>query len=268
MPRLADRQRDFSEALLNPSLPAPPGLVGPDDQPSQKRFSVYRNNVVTGLIEALKAAYPAVCRLVGLEFFREMSRLYVYLEPPRSPILLDYGAGFPDFIAEFEPASSLPYLADVARIERAWTQAYHAPEATAVEADDFATIATNVLPHVRLQLHPSVRIVRSRLPALTIWRMNIEDGVPGPVDLAAGGEDALVLRPDAQVEVWSMPPGGADFVAALIAGRSVAQATKVALTSDARFDLAPNLTELIVSGAFVAARFGEGAGFEILEGQE
>lgn len=267
MTLLADRQRAFSAALRDPSLPAPHGLIGPDGQPSQKRFSVYRNNVVTGLIEALKAAYPAVCRLVGLEFFREMSRLYVYFEPPRSPILLDYGAGFSDFIAEFEPASSLPYLADVARIERAWTEAYHAPEATAVEVDDFATIATNVLPHVRLQLHPSVRIVRSRLPALTIWRMNIEDGVPAPVDLTAGGEDALVLRPDAQVEVWSMPPGGADFVATLIEGRSVAQATKAALTSDAQFDLAASLTELIGSGAFVAFSFSEGAEFDILEGQ-
>ena len=267
MPRLADRQREVAEALLQPSAPVPPGLIGPDDQPSQKRFSVYRNNVVTGLIEALKDAYPAVYRLVGPEFFREMSRLYVLVEPPRSPILLDYGAGFPDFIAEFEPASSLPYLADVARIERAWTEAYHAPEQTPLEASYFTTIPTDVLPHICLQLHPSVRIVRLSSPALTIWRMNIEDGVPGPVDLTAGGEDALVLRADAQVEVWSMPPGGADFVAALINRRTVTQATEIAILSDAQFDLAANLVDLIGSGAFVAFSFGDGAEFENLEGQ-
>jgi hypothetical protein len=72
------------------------------------------------LTEALKDAFPAVHRIVGPEFFQAMARAYIVLEPPRSPILLDYGAGFPDFIGEFEPAAVLPYLADVARIERAW----------------------------------------------------------------------------------------------------------------------------------------------------
>jgi hypothetical protein len=48
-----------------------------------------------------------------------MARSYVALAPPSSPIMLDYGAGFPDFIGAFEPAKCLPYLQDVARIERA-----------------------------------------------------------------------------------------------------------------------------------------------------
>ncbi len=113
--------------MLDPELPPPAGLVGPDGEPSSRRFAVYRNNVVAGLIAgAAVTAFPAVHRIVGADFFLAMARAYVAEEPPGSPIMLDYGAGFPDFIGRFEPAMTLPYLADVARIERAWSEAYHA----------------------------------------------------------------------------------------------------------------------------------------------
>jgi hypothetical protein len=251
MPRLAELQRDFAAALLDPQLPTPPGLVGPDGEPSARRFAVYRNNVVAGLIDTLKAAFPAVCRIVGAEFFRAMARVYVIAEPPRSPILLDYGAGFPRFIGEFEPAATLPYLADVANIERAWTEAYHAPEALPLDPAAFVAIEPDQLPDIRLLLHPSVHVVRSQPPALTIWRMNVGDGVPAPVDLAAGGEDVLIVRPMADVEVRTMREGGAEFVRALADGLSVLAAMKAALSADHRFDLSANLSGLIRAGALI-----------------
>ena len=156
MLHLADRLSGFAAALLDPTRAVPAGLVGPDGEPSAKRFAVYRNNVVVGLTEALQANFPAVCRIVGEEFFQAMARAYVVFEAPVSPILLDYGDGFASFIAEFEPAASLPYLADVARIERAWTQAYNAPEAVSlgwfssrVPAVSFQSPACPFVPRVR-----------------------------------------------------------------------------------------------------------------------
>lgn len=251
MPQLADRQRGFAAALLDAALPVPLGLVGPDGEPSPKRFAVYRNNVVAGLTEALKDAFPAVHRIVGAEFFRVMARAYVVVEPPLSPILLDYGAGFPEFIRKFEPAAVLPYLADVARIERAWTEAYHAPEASPIDPAALAAFAPEQLPEIRLQLHPSIRLVRSQFPALTIWQMNVGDGVPAPVDLAAGGEHVLVVRPLADVEVRLISQGSFEFIQAMAGGASVLAATRVALSADCRFELTANLADLMQVGALV-----------------
>lgn len=90
----ADRQREFAAALLDPERPTPSGIIGPDGDVCPKRFAVYRNNVVVGLTEILKAAYPAARRLVGEEFFDAMAGIYVRAEPPRSPILLEYGGLF------------------------------------------------------------------------------------------------------------------------------------------------------------------------------
>jgi hypothetical protein len=256
MPSLAERQRSFAAALLDPALPTPAGLLGPDGKPSSRRFAVYRNNVVVGLTQTLKDAYPAVERIVGSEFFRAMARAYVIGDLPRSPMLFDYGAGLPDFIGRFEPASALPYLADVARIERAWTEAYHAAEASPIGVSDFAEIASERLPAIILVLHLSVRIVRSRFPALTIWQMNIDGGVPAPVDLAVG-ENALVVRPEAGVEVRSIPNGGPEFISALATGRPVLAAFEEACAADPAFDLSANLSDLIRAGAVVGFGFAQ-----------
>jgi hypothetical protein len=258
MPRLDDRQRDFAAALLDPDLPPPEGLIGPDGEPSAQRFTVYRNNVVVGLIDALADAFPAVRRIVGEEFFRTMARIHAVREPPASPILLDYGANFPEFIAKFPPAAELPYLADVARIERAWRDAYYAAEAEPIGPAAFAGLDFDELPDLRLRLHPSLRLVRSQHPALTIWDMNVREDVHWPLNLRAGGEDALIVRPAAEVEARSLPEGGFEFVEALFRGETVLASSNDAIGACSGFDIAANLSGLLEAGAIVGFARDEG----------
>ncbi len=213
MRSLAEVQAEFAAALRDPTIALPSGIVGPDEQPAPRRFAVYRNNVIVGLTNALRSAFPVVERIVGEQFFEAMARTYALAEPPHSPVLMDYGTTFADFIAGFEPASSLPYLADVARIERAWREAYHAADAVPLTAEDFAAVGADEIAGLVLELHPSLRLLTSRFPAQTIWKMNASDGDIVPVDMSRA-EDTLIVRPDAEVEVRVVPPGGAAFVAA------------------------------------------------------
>jgi hypothetical protein len=86
--------------------------------------------------------------------------------------------------------------------------------------------------------------------------MNAGDGPITPVGFSAGGEDALIVRPDAEVEVRAVPPGGAAFIEALAAGRWLATAAEAALAADGRFDLASNVRGLIAAGAIVGLARG------------
>ena len=250
MARLAERLEEFASALLDPERAVPEGLVGPDGEPSARRFAVYRNNVFVGLTDALRAGFPCVVKLVGDEFFAAMARVFAAATPPSSPVLLHYGAEFPDFIASFPPAEPLPYLADVARIERAATEAYHERDEAPLLPSALAGVPPDQALFLRFRLHPSVRLLRSPFPAFTIWRMNAADGTPAPVDLS-DAQDTLVLRPDAEVDVRQVHPASHDFVAALAQGMTLAQAMEAALAADAEFDLSENLRELIQMGAFV-----------------
>jgi Putative DNA-binding domain len=253
--RLGERQGDFAKALIDPQRPVPPGLVGPDGRPSAKRFNVYRNNVVAGLTATLKDAFPAVARIVGEPFFTAMARIYVAGAPPTSPMMFDYGVGFPDFVGAFAPAQSLCYLRDIARVERAWVEAYHAAEAQPLDPLLLTHVGPDDLPNLRVSLHPSLRLVRSRFPALRIWQMNIKGGVPEGVDLNAGGDDILVVRPDAEVKLRVLPPGGAVFIQALVDNCTIVESMRAATIADRRFDLSANLSGLFDARGFV--------GFEI-----
>ena len=60
--------------------------------------------------------------------------LYVTSEPPRSPVLLEYGDSFPQFLRNIGQGAAADYLADVAELEAARTRAYHAADATPLHA--------------------------------------------------------------------------------------------------------------------------------------
>ena len=249
MPPLHERLQEFAGALLVPTVPVPSGLTRSDGRSSARRFNVYRNNVVVGLAEALSANYPATRRIVGDEFFAAMARSYVGAHPPRSPMMFDYGVDFPDFVTGFEPADCVPYLADVARLERAWLEAYHAADASPLDTARLGAPDVAPASEVRLTAHPSLRLVTSEHPIVAIWTMNTRDGEPGP--LPAGGELALVVRPGAQVHVIPIDAGTAALVGALATGASVLDATRSALAAVAGFDLAESLHLLLSAGAFI-----------------
>src|SRR5215469_13567661 len=123
----------FAAALADPATPPPSVTQGRLGVPDARRFSVYRNNVAVGLIGALEARYPVTRRIAGTARFEEIARAYIRAHKPRSPVMIAYGADFPDFVgaftAEARPETDPPHLADVARLENAWVEAYHAADA-------------------------------------------------------------------------------------------------------------------------------------------
>ncbi len=254
MRSLAEVQQAFAAALRDPQQPIPRSCVDPDGNADEKRFAVYRNNVASSLIDCLAESYPAVQRLLGEDYFRETARVYAAQRLPRSPVMLEYGGGFPAFLEQFEPLADLPYLADVARIERAWLEAYHAAEAAPIDPATLAGVPADSAGDLCLTLHPSVRLVRSPFPALSIWHMNIADAEVQPIDLEAGGEDVLVARPEAEVQVRALPAGGAVFLAALVNGETLCQAADRALRSYAEFNLTDHLTGMLETGLVIAGR--------------
>ncbi|KAB7624204.1 DUF2063 domain-containing protein [Alkalilimnicola sp. S0819] len=244
-------QRQFVAALRDPARPPPAPLRGRGAECPAKRFAVYRNNVHVSLVEAIRATYGVVERLVGEAFFHALARAYVADELPRSPVLLEYGGGFPAFIASFEPAASVPYLADVARLEWAWQEAYHAADAEPLGMEALAGLDPERLGELVVQLHPTLRLLRSRWPVFSIWRSNRFDSELDPQCADAGPEDVAVLRPRLEVNAAPLAPGFHPMLAELARGETLGQAVAVAQRQCTGFDLVAALRWLCTSGAIV-----------------
>lgn len=242
---MPDHQDNFSRALLDPDLPVPDGVIRPDGTPAQKRFDVYRNNVVVSLSEALADAFPVIKSLVGEKFFAAMAGVYVRQSPPRSPLIMFYGADFADFLEGFEPVATLPYLPDVARLEHARRLAYHAADDPIADLSLLADMNETTLLGLRFRFQAATRIVPSAHPVFSIWRYNsTEDKSPIPDT----GEDVLITRSTDMVEMRTLPPGGAAFLQALVAGATLGSAAQDAANATATFDLGANLSGLFSAG--------------------
>jgi hypothetical protein len=240
-------QRDFAEALADPARAVPEDIAACHADGAARRFSIYRNNVAVGLLDALAARFPVTQQIVGEAFFKSIARLYITAHPPMSPLMMFYGDDFPGFIASFEAARDIAYLPDVARLETARTRAYHAEDAAPLDAAVLHAIEAEDLGDLRFSLHPAVEIVSSPYPVVTILAMHM-----GEIPLAEitdwQGEEALISRPYLDVDIHCLPPGGGAFLRILGDGHPLAEAVEAAVAAHPGFDLAVNLAGLFSAG--------------------
>jgi hypothetical protein len=246
----AELQHSFAAAVLGSSAQLP--IRAATAARAESGLAVYRNNVMSSLIKVLAARFPVVRRLLGEDCFLEAARRFIDAEPPRSPLLLEYGDRFPEFLRRDE--ACVGHIADLADLEVARGKAYHAADAASLPQQAFAAIPAERLAGLRLTFHPSVSLLQSRFPIVSLWRANQEAG-----DVALpqrGPEAALIARPMLEVEVWNLPPGGFAFLTALQAGATMAEAAEAAMDTAPDFDLAVNLSVVIEAG--IVTGFVEG----------
>lgn len=246
---LHDMQTRFAAAVTGGDATPAIAFIADDAPGAAARLAIYANHYRVTLIDALASTFPVVRRLVGPDFFAAAARAFIREAPPAGPCLFEYGAEFPAFLARLPAAAPLPWLADVARLEWAITQAWHAPDAEAIDGEGLpATMDSG--KDVAIALHPSCRLVVSAFPIDRIWQAHqgtceeIE-----AVDLDAGGVSLLVHRQGDDVGWLGLDAAGATFIAALLAGQGAGQALERA---GAGFDPTPLLAALLAAGLLVS----------------
>ncbi|MFN3717592.1 MAG: putative DNA-binding domain-containing protein [Rhizobium rhizophilum] len=237
----------FAHALLAAELPLPEGLTSRDGRIPTRRFAVYRNNVAVSLVDAMASIFPTVQNLVGEDFFRAMARLHVTAHPPTSPLLFTYGESFPTFLESFPPAADLPFLPDVARVERLWLDAFHAADAAPLDPAALAHIPAEDLASIRFNPHPATRLAQFSHAAGTIVR---RDRAALPLDglNPMAPETVLITRPDCDPAIEVLPAGGGAFFQALLSGGSLGEACFAAQQSQG--DILALIGLALSSGAF------------------
>jgi len=248
MPTLLELQRDMRAGLVDREIGSIVKSLSDGERP--ERIDIYRNTILSGLTRALRLAFPAVERLVGGEFFEGAADAFITEHLPHTAYLDRYGDEFPAFLNRFPPAASLPYLADVARLEWAVSCALHAPDETSLELLQLTALAPEDQCRVSFHAHPSVGLLQSKFPVDDVWRavLSGDDRAMAALDLAAGPVFLLVERDEVGPEVTRMEETAWRFLRALCRGEPLASAINTAPGLDA----VKLLAEQLAHGRFVA----------------
>lgn len=259
MPPFHELQARICDTILDRDAADSVILALRDDRPVPvaQRLRIHRNNTQYGLIAPLAETFPVVAALVGEDFFAQMARAFIRALPPTRPNLFSFGQDLPGFIAAYEGARSIPYLADMARLEFALNFAYHARDETPMPAEALTRFAPETLPGLCLTTHPSLRFVISDFPLLAIWRAHQPDGdLEQKIDLAAGQDHLLVYRPRQECLIRRVSVGAFAFVMALSMGQTIEAAFGSAVTNHPDFAVSEELAALLAADLFIEAHLG------------
>jgi hypothetical protein len=243
MPTLLELQRAMEQSMLHRLDGDLSAHVIADGLDGGARLDIYRNTCTSVLATALTLSFPAVRYLVGAEFFEGAARLFAAETPPRSALLDEYGADFPEFLAQLPQAASLPYLADVARLEWQVNIVLHAADAQPLEIARLAQLDEAELTHWRFAPHPAAKLLRCNFPADAIWNAVLErdDSTMAAIDLASGPVHLLVHRTECSVDMTRLSESQWRFTAALFSGQTLHAALEDAPCADAQAVLAAHL---------------------------
>jgi len=245
-------QIDLARAILDNDSSINEKFIIAGQLDAQRRLRLYRNNVFHTLIEALRAVYPVIYRLVGDEFFLILADRYIHAHPSLSGNLHDFGNKLSSFLQQFEPASNLPYLGDVAKLEWAYHHAFHAADADGIDISKFEQSAMANSETLRFILNPAASIIKSTYPILEIWQKN-QDHFQGDDSIMLDGslEFLLVNRIDCDIQFQRLEKNLYDFLLDLSLGATFSDACLAATKSGSDLNLAESLYFLIHYHVFV-----------------
>jgi hypothetical protein len=182
---------------------------------------------------------------------RAAAAVFVRANLPATPLLLEYGTRFPDFLGGFEPAAELPYLPAVARLDRLWTEVHGARDEVPVTADRVGALAQDALAAAVLRPHAAARWAWfDTQPIFTIWSRNRSAGDTGDDEIAWRSEGALIVRPVDEVQWHPLTRGDVVFLDACASGATLARAAMAAVEAEPSVDLSQTMARLLSAGAF------------------
>jgi hypothetical protein len=231
---LLELQRDFAAAI---------------DAPASGAISVYRNTVVGGCVDALRANYPVVAQLLGDEMFDAVAAEHAAQCPPCRPVLALYGSRFPDWLEEPSWLREIPFLPDVARIERLHIEALFAADANPLTMSQLSD--REDWQSLRLALHPATRFSWLTTPAMNVWLAH-QTGFSGELELEWQAEGVLLTRPGLEVLPARLDRAGHRFLFGIRLGESVGAAAIATVGLYPDTDIGSLFTSLVNAGAFAA----------------
>jgi Putative DNA-binding domain len=130
-----------------------------------ERVGIYADAYFYRLLECFGEEFPATLTVLGADNFGTLVKGYLLMYPPTEPSILYAGRYLADFLSNHAFADRWPFIAELARLERAVLDVFHAPDAPVLDVEALREVPSEEWPAVKLQAHPAVEIVHCK------WRL-------------------------------------------------------------------------------------------------
>jgi hypothetical protein len=218
-----------------------------------RRFNIYRNNTFASLTATLLSVFPVTASLLGDGYFRFVAAGFIKGNAPTEPRLVRYGANFAGFLGRLDDLRSMPFVADVARLEWLIAEALDAPLAQPRLLAELTARDAATMPEVRLQ--PSLRLLFARWPALDIWSAHQPGGDLDSLARVRRQPERIALwRSSDSVRFLRLGSAHYAFLHALVKQRGLETAVGRAVARSADIDLAATLHGLFADGLVASIR--------------
>ncbi|WP_104911245.1 DNA-binding domain-containing protein [Pseudomonas sp. LG1D9] len=206
--RLIDWQLAFERHLL---ADADEGgfastLIGGPTLDVDTGLAIYHNAYRARLLEVMQGDFPTVWHWLGDDEFAGLVAAYVQRYPSAHFSLRWLGQRFEGFIGEYLVAAQSAPLAELARLEWAFTLAFDAPAGQPLALEDMARLAPEAWPSLQVEWGSSVQQVLCRFNSLQIWRaVKAQAAFPGSLALQQA-EVCLIWRDQQVCRYRSLEP--------------------------------------------------------------
>ncbi|RJG12763.1 DUF2063 domain-containing protein [Pseudomonas cavernicola] len=172
--RLNDWQRELEAYLLGvqtqPNTALRDSLLGSPALSAEEGLAIYHNAYRARLLDALREDYPTLHHWLGDDEFEGLASAYLQAHPSRHFSLRWLGARLADFIDGYLVAAQSAPLAELARLEWAFTLAFDAADGEPLTLQSMATLPPADWPELRVRLLPSVQWLVCHYNSLALWR--------------------------------------------------------------------------------------------------
>jgi hypothetical protein len=144
-------------------------IAGNERLSASERLGIYANAYFYRLRDIFKEDFPCTYMVLGDVKFHNLITGYLIEYPPSEPSVLHAGRHLPHYLQTISGlagklVSPWPFLADLARLERACTEVFHGADAEALEQTLLRGLTPESWPSLRLRLHPAGQILDVEWP--------------------------------------------------------------------------------------------------------
>lgn len=161
MPNVLNTQ----QALLHAIFRQTPSPISPELELSEDNqgLAIYRNNLRATAAQALTITFPTVEALMGEELMGLAAEKLLATAPPHQGDWAQWGSELANILEDVSALDDYPFIPDCARLDYLCHQLVREAD-HALEADSLGLLESEDPDNIRVELAPSLHLMRSEFP--------------------------------------------------------------------------------------------------------